>query len=88
MKALYILPLLLISQIFNALTPLYYELPGLFRNACGFHYTFSSICCISLSLSVLIIPRWGVYGAGVVSIASNACYFAFPFIIKVYIQKE
>jgi len=88
-EALYVLPLLLTSQILAALTPLYTNYLVYFEKTHVVSITGLIICCISLGLSMLIIPRWGVYGAGVVSIASNACYFIiYYFIIKIYIQKK
>jgi O-antigen/teichoic acid export membrane protein len=88
-ETLYILPLLLISQILSALTPLYTNYLVYFEKTHVVSITGFFICCISLGLSMLLIPRWGVYGAGLVSIASNACYFAiYYFIIRIYIQKK
>jgi O-antigen/teichoic acid export membrane protein len=88
-EALYILPLLLTSQILAALTPLYTNYLVYFEKTHVVSITGFFICCISLGLSMLFIPRWGVYGAGLVSIASNGCYFAiYYFIIRIYIQKK
>jgi O-antigen/teichoic acid export membrane protein len=88
-ETLYILPLLLTSQILAALTPLYTNYLVYFEKTHIVSVTGLFICGISLGLSLLLIPRWGVYGAGVVSIASNACYFAiYYFIIRFYIQKK
>ena len=88
-ETLYILPLLLISQILSALTPLYTNYLVYFEKTHMVSITGFFICCLSLGLSVMLIPRWGVYGAGAVSIASNGCYFAiYYFIIRYYIQKK
>ena len=88
-EALYILPLLLTSQIVAALTPLYSNYLVYFEKTHVVSITGFFMCCLSLGLSMLFIPRWGVYGAGVVSIASNACYFAiYYFLIRFYIQKK
>jgi O-antigen/teichoic acid export membrane protein len=88
-EVLYILPLLLTSQVLAALTPLYSNYLVYFEKTHVVFLTGFFICCISLGLSLLIIPRWGVYGAGAVSIASNGCYFIiYYFIIKIYIQKK
>jgi O-antigen/teichoic acid export membrane protein len=88
-EALYILPLLLTSQILAALTPLYTNYLVYFEKTHVVSFTGFFVCCISLGLSMLLIPRWGVYGAGLVSIASNGCYFAiYYFIIRIYIQKK
>ena len=88
-EVLYILPLLLTSQILAALTPIYTNYLVYFEKTHMVTLTGLIICCISLGLSLLLIPRWGVYGASTVSITSNACYFAiYFFIIRYYIQKK
>jgi len=88
-ETLYILPLLLTSQVLSALTPLYTNYLVYFEKTQVVSITGLFVCLISLSLSLLLIPRWGVYGAGLVSIASNACYFAiYYFIVRNYIQKK
>jgi O-antigen/teichoic acid export membrane protein len=88
-ETLYILPLLLTSQILSALTPLYTNYLVYFEKTHIVSVTGFFICCLSLGLSVMLIPRWGVYGAGAVSIASNGCYFAiYYFIIRYYLQKK
>jgi O-antigen/teichoic acid export membrane protein len=87
-EALYILPLLLTSQILSALTPLYTNYLVYFEKTHLVSITGFFICGVSLLLSMLLIPRWGVYGAGAVSIISNGCYFLiYHFIIRHYIQK-
>jgi O-antigen/teichoic acid export membrane protein len=88
-ETLYILPLLLTSQILSALTPLYTNYLVYFEKTHIVSITGFFVCCLSLGLSVMLIPRWGVYGAGAVSIASNGCYFAiYYFIIRYFLQKK
>jgi O-antigen/teichoic acid export membrane protein len=88
-ETLYILPLLLISQILSALTPLYTNYLVYFEKTHIVSITGFFICGLSLGLSVMLIPRWGVYGAGAVSIASNGCYFTiYYFIIRYYLHKK
>jgi len=88
-ETLYILPLLLISQVLSALTPLYTNYLVYFEKTHVVSIAGFFICCLSLGLSLLLIPKWGVYGAGGVSIASNACYFAiYYFIVRFYIQRK
>ena len=88
-ETLYILPLLLTSQVLSALTPLYTNYLVYFEKTHMVSITGFFICCLSLVLSMLFIPRWGIYGAGAVSIASNGCYFAiYYFLIRFYIQKK
>ena len=88
-EALYILPLLLTSQDLEHLLPLYSNYLVYFEKTHVVSITGFFICCLSLGLSMLFIPRWGIYGAGGVSLASNGCYFAiYYFLIRFYIQKK
>ena len=88
-ETLYILPFLLSSQILAALTPVYTNYLVYFEKTHIVSITGLFVCCLSLVLSMWLIPRWGVYGAGTVSIASNACYFAiYFFIVRFHIQKK
>jgi O-antigen/teichoic acid export membrane protein len=88
-ETLYILPLLLTSQIFSALTPLYANYLVYFEKTYLISITGFFICCLSLGLSLMLIPRWGVYGAGAVSIASNGSYFiVYYLVMRFYIQKK
>lgn len=88
-ETLYILPLLLTSQILASLTPLYTNYLVYFEKTHVASITGLTICCISLGLSMLLIPRYGVYGAGMVSIASNAFYLIiYYYIIRMYIQRK
>jgi len=88
-ETLYILPLLLTSQIFASITPLYSNYLVYFEKTHIASVTGLVICCISIGLSMLFIPRYGVYGAGVVSIASNAFYLIiYYFVIRMYIRRR
>ncbi len=88
-QTLYILPILLFSQIIAALVPLYTNYLVYFEKTHIVSATGLIISCVSLGLSILLIPRFGVYGAGFVSVLGNACYFLiYYFIVKEYKQKR
>ncbi len=88
-ETIYILPILLISQIVSALAPMYSNYLVYFEKTHIASVTGLILSCVSLSLSLLLIPRYGVYGAAIVSLICNSCYFLiYYFIIKIYTGKR
>ena len=88
-ETMFILPILLIAQIISALVPLYTNYLVYFEKTHIVSITGLTVCCISLGLSVLIIPRYGVYGAATVSLLGNLSYFIiYYFIVKIYKEKK
>lgn len=82
-EVIYILPILLISQIIAALVPLYTNYLIYFEKTYIVSVVGFFICFIILTASKLLIPRFGIYGAAFVSVLSNLAYFiAYFFIIK------
>lgn len=87
-EALYILPLLLLSQIFSSMVPLYTNYLIYFEKTWLASITGLTLCGVSLSLSLLLIPPYGVYGAATVSLLSNLIYLClYYFIIKAFTKK-
>lgn len=88
-ETMFILPILLVSQVISALVPLYTNYLVYFEKTHIVSVTGLTVCCISLGLSLLIIPRYGVYGAALVSLLSNLSYFIiYYFIVKIYREKK
>jgi O-antigen/teichoic acid export membrane protein len=88
-KTLYILPIILISQTIAALIPLYSNYVIYFEKTHIASLTGFILCIISLGLSLLLIPRYNVYGAATVSLISNIIYLGlYYFIIRVYTKKH
>jgi O-antigen/teichoic acid export membrane protein len=88
-ETMFILPILLVSQIISALVPLYTNYLVYFEKTHIVSVTGLTVCCVSLGLSMLIIPRFGVYGAAIVSLVSNLSYFIiYYFIVKIYKEKK
>ena len=88
-KTLYILPIILISQTIASLIPLYSNYVIYFERTHIASLTGLILCIISLGLSLLLIPRFNVYGAATVSLISNIIYLClYYFIIKVYSKKH
>ncbi|HWJ91379.1 MAG TPA: polysaccharide biosynthesis C-terminal domain-containing protein [Flavisolibacter sp.] len=82
---MYVLPLLLMSQIFMAVTVIlnnyliYFEKTHLLL-ACGIVVSLASV-----GLSVLLIPKWSIYGAAYTSLISNILYLALcSMLVKIY----
>jgi|GEM_PF-287476 len=88
-EAIYILPIMLASQIAAAMVPLYSNYLIYFEKTHITSILGLSLCCISFGLSILLIPRFGVYGAASVSLICNICYLAcYYFVIRRYIANH
>lgn len=87
-EAIGILPLLMISQIISSLVSLHTNYLVYFERTHIASITGFVLCIISLGLSLLLIPRYKVYGAASVSLISNIIYLGlYYFIIKAAIRK-
>ncbi|HVU55847.1 MAG TPA: oligosaccharide flippase family protein [Puia sp.] len=87
-QTLYILPIMLISQTFSAMVPLYTNYLIYFEKTYITSVTGLLLCMVSLGLSMLLIPPFGVYGAATVSLLSNLTYLCvYYFIIRSYTKK-
>jgi O-antigen/teichoic acid export membrane protein len=87
-QTLYILPIMLLSQIFAAMVPLYTNYLIYFEKTYLTSVTGLLLCIISLSLSMLLIPPFGVYGAATVSLLSNLTYLCvYYFIIRWFTKR-
>jgi O-antigen/teichoic acid export membrane protein len=87
-ETLYILPILLASQIFSAMVPLYSNYMIYFEKTYIISLTGVIVCIVNVCLSLLLISDYGVYGAGIVSLASNACYFITYYAIVKHLSKK
>ena len=87
-QTLYILPIMLISQIFSAMVPLYTNYLIYFEKTYLTSVTGFLLCIVSLGLSMLLIPSFGVYGAATVSLLSNLTYLCvYYFIIRWFTKR-
>ena len=78
-----ILPFLLLSQIISSLVSLHTNYLIYFERTHIASITGFILCIISVGLSLLLIPRYKVYGAVTVSLISNIIYLGlYYFIIK------
>lgn len=84
-----ILPFLLISQIISSLVSLHTNYLIYFQRTHIASITGLILCVISVGLSLLLIPRYKVYGAVTVSLLSNIIYLSlYYFIIRIYTKKH
>lgn len=87
-EAIGILPLLLISQMISSLVSLHTNYLVYFERTHIASITGFILCIISVSLGLLLIPRYKVYGAVTVSLISNIIYLGlYYFIIKIVTKK-
>ena len=88
-KTLYILPILLISQIIASIVPLYSNYLVYFGKTYLASVSGILICFLVIGLSIFLVPTYKIYGAAFVSLISNVCYLVFYyFIIRLYIKKH
>jgi O-antigen/teichoic acid export membrane protein len=88
-ETIYILPFLLVSQIFSALVPLYSNYLIYLEKTYIISVTGLVLCCISLGMDLILIPHFGVYGAATASLVSNMSYLIiYYFIVKRNIKKQ
>lgn len=87
-ETLYVLPIILISQIIASLVPLYSNYVIYFKRTDIASLAGFILCIVSLGLSLFLIPRYKVYGAAFVSLIINIIYLTFYyFIIKALAKK-
>jgi O-antigen/teichoic acid export membrane protein len=70
----YVLPILLISQIFATLTALYGNYLIYFEKTYLVSVAGLIVGIVSVSLGFLLVPIWGVYGSAISSLATNFIY--------------
>lgn len=87
-EVIYILPILLLSQIISALVPLYTNYLIYFEKTYIAPITGLFVCLIVFALSIWLIPKFGIYGAALVALAANAVYFLIYFFIINYLIRK
>lgn len=88
-QVMYILPILLVSQIISTLVPLYSNFLIYFEKTYIASVTGFFICFVIYGMSIWLIPKFGVYGAAFVSLIANVIYFlVYFFIIKSLVKKH
>lgn len=86
---LYVLPILLITNIFAALTPLLSNYMIYFQKTYIVSVAGSLVCVVSLLSSYFFIRKWNIYGAALAALISNISYLIIYYIIvKVLAQKH
>ncbi|MCK9209748.1 MAG: oligosaccharide flippase family protein [Ignavibacteriaceae bacterium] len=88
-KVLYLLPILLLTQIFSAITPLYSNYIIFFEKTFIALFIGVPLAVASIVLNLLLIPQYGLYGAAFSSFLINFGYLiAYYFIVTHLIKKK
>ncbi len=84
-KVLYLLPILLVTQIASAVTPLYSNYTILFEKTYISLFIGVPLSVVSIAVNLWLIPKYGLYGAAFSSFLVNFSYFVSYFIIARYL---
>ena len=85
----FVLPILLLSQTISTLIPLYTNYLIYFEKTYIASVTGFFVCLIIFAMSLLLVPKLGIYGAALVSLVANAVYlFIYYFIINRLVTKH
>jgi len=88
-KVLYLLPILLLTQIFSAITPLYSNYIVFFEKTFIALFIGLPLAVGSIFLNLWLIPKYGLYGAAFSSFLINFSYLiAYYFIVTHLIRKQ
>jgi O-antigen/teichoic acid export membrane protein len=88
-KVLYLLPILLLTQIFSAITPLYSNYIVFFEKTFIALFIGVPLAVASIVLNLWLIPKYGLYGAAFSSFLINFSYLiAYYFIVTHLIKKK
>lgn len=69
------LPILLLTQIAAAISALYNNYLVYFERTHLISITGLIICIFSIVASLVLVPKWGIYGAAAAAMLSNILYF-------------
>ena len=87
-KVLYLLPILLVTQIASAITPLYSNYTILFEKTYISLLIGVPLSVVSIVVNLWLIPRYGLYGAAFSSFLVNFCYLISYYFIVAYLIKK
>jgi O-antigen/teichoic acid export membrane protein len=80
----WVLPIILFTQIAAALSALFNNYLVYFERTYLISISGLIICIVSIGLSLLLVPKWGIYGAATTTMISNILYF----LIYYYLAKK
>ncbi|MHC1739001.1 MAG: lipopolysaccharide biosynthesis protein [Ignavibacteriaceae bacterium] len=88
-EVLILLPVILITQMIIALTPLLSNYIIYFEKSYIALYTGVPVAILSIIINLYLIPRYGIYGAAISMFITNSAYLVlYYFIIKNLIKKN
>jgi len=87
-EVLYLLPILLVTQIFTALTPLYSNYIIFFEKTFIALFLAVPLAAMSIGLNFWLVPAYGLYGAAISSFFVNFCYLIAYYYVATYLLKK
>jgi O-antigen/teichoic acid export membrane protein len=84
----WILPILLLTQIFAALTPLFSNYLIFFEKTNLVIISGLFIVLISIFLGLWIIPLWGILGAAITTLVVNFLYLAVYYYVVLFLKEK
>lgn len=87
-QVLIILPILLITQIVTCMSTLFSNYLIYFEKTNFVSYSGLLVSIISLTLGLLLIPKWGIYGAAVSSLLSNITYLIAYYFFSLTLKRK
>lgn len=87
-KVLYLLPILLLTQIASAITPLFSNYTILFEKTYITLFIGVPLSVVSITVNLWLIPKYGLYGAAVSSFLINFSYLVSYYFIVSYLIKQ
>ena len=87
-EVLYLLPILLVTQIFTVLTPLYSNYIIFFEKTFIALFLAFPLAAMSIGLNFWLVPAYGLYGAAISSFIVNFCYLIAYYYVATYLLKK
>jgi len=87
-SALWVLPILLATQIVTALTSIFSNYLVYFEKTNIVSIVGFLVCFISIGFSLWLVPKWGAVGAAVASLAVNTVYLIIYYYLIIYLKRK
>ena len=85
---IWILPLLLITQMFASLTPLFSNYLVYFEKTSLVSLSGFFVSVVSIFLGLWLIPMWGVLGAAITTLVANLIYLVIYYYLVLFLKEK
>ena len=85
---IWILPLLLITQVFASLTPLFSNYLVYFEKTSLVSLSGFFVSVVSIFLGLWLIPMWGVLGAAITTLVANLIYLVIYYYLVLFLKEK